>query len=126
MEYRSETRTVDGATVELATVVHGGREFTNLGAVVSEKYVAGYLQMDRDSHGEQLNTVGNLTDWQGNVIGTYRIVKIWRTPRSWVSDIMCAVHATVNGRLYKGRSAGTGMLFCGKLAKVQPRRKDGD
>lgn len=117
MEYRSETRVVDGATVELATVVHEGREFINLGAVISDSYVAGYLQSTKDSHGERMNAVGNLTDWHGNVIGTYRIVKMWRTPRSYVSDVMCAVHATVNGNLYKGRSAGCGMLFKGKLAK---------
>jgi hypothetical protein len=107
MESHSETRVVDGATVELATVVHEGREFTNLGAVVADDYVVAYLGKD-----------GKLTDWQGNVIGTYRTVSSWRTPNSWVSSTMSAVHAVVNGRTYKGRSAGVGMLFRGKIARA--------
>ena len=101
MEYRSETRVVDGATVELATVVHNGKEFTNMGAIVSDNYVIGYLQCDHDSHGHHQHGTGILTDWQGNQIGTYRIVKMWRTPRSYVSSTMLAVHATVNEKLYK-------------------------
>jgi hypothetical protein len=31
---------------------------------------------------------------------------------------MSAVHATVDGKLFKGRSAGEGMVFIGKLSKA--------
>jgi hypothetical protein len=74
---------------------------------VSDTHLSAYLGKDH-----------KLTDWHGNVIGTYRVVRIWRTPMSYISDTMSAVHATLSdGRIYKGRSAGVGMLFQGKRAK---------
>lgn len=66
-------------------------------------YITAYLAKD-----------GILTDWYGTPIGTYKIVSTWKTPRSYVSSTMNAVHATVAGKVYKGRSAGVGMFFNGR------------
>lgn len=88
------------------TVEHNGQKFTAGGAAVTDKECIAYLAK-----------ANVLTDWHGNPIGTYRIASVWKTPRSYVSDVMCAVHATVNGKLYKGRSAGIGMSFRGKLSE---------
>lgn len=57
---------------------------------------------------------GLLCDWHGNVIGTYRIVATWKTPRSYVSSTMHQIEARVNGVTYTGRGAGVGMSFTGK------------
>jgi len=65
---------------------------------------------------------GQLVDWHGNVLGTYKVVSRWRTPGWAISGHMCAVHATVDGVLYKGRAAGVQMLFRGKVAAL-PMRK---
>jgi hypothetical protein len=64
-----------------------------------------------------LGEKGKLTDWHGNEIGTYSITSTWRTPRSYVSSTMNQVVARVQGSIYKGRSAGIGMSFVGKLSK---------
>jgi hypothetical protein len=88
------------------TITHEGRSFTSGGAVVTDDRIVAYLGKDKV-----------LTDWHGNAIGTYRIVSTWKTPRSYMSDVMHAVHATVNGKLYKGRSMGEGMAFTGKVSK---------
>lgn len=92
---------------ENCTFVHKGRGFTSGGAAITEKYLVAYL-----------GKAGVLTDWHGNEIGTYRIISTWKTPRSFLSSSMSAVHARVDGRLYKGRSAGEGMIFSGRLAAV--------
>jgi hypothetical protein len=88
------------------TVTHKGRSFEAGGAVVTPNHIVAYLAKD-----------GALTDWHGKPLGTYRIVATWRTPRSYVSTTMHAVHARVDGVVYKGRSAGVGMVFCGKRSK---------
>jgi hypothetical protein len=85
------------------TFTHDGKGFTAGGAVVTDSHITAYLGKD-----------GVLTDWHGEKLGTYRIVSTWSTPRSYVSSSMHAVHATVNGVVYKGRSAGVGMSFNGK------------
>jgi len=61
---------------------------------------------------------GILTDWHGTELGTYRITRTWRTPRSYVSSTMHQVYATVDGVTYTGRSAGVGMIFKGKVIKT--------
>ena len=87
------------------TITHEGRSFTADGAVVTDARLIAYLGKD-----------GVLTDWHGNQIGTYRTVSTWKTPHSFLSSTMSAVHARVDGKTYKGRSAGEGMLFRGKLS----------
>jgi hypothetical protein len=63
---------------------------------------------------------GVLADWRGNPMGAYRIVSSWRTPKSYVSDRMYQLEATVEGIVYTGRSAGENMSFFGKRKVKQP------
>lgn len=93
--------------VEIGTIIHEGKEWSAMGSVVTDSYCVGYLGKD-----------GRLTNWNGAVIGTYRVTSMWRTPRSYVSATMNQVYATVNGRTYQGRSAGEGMVFRGKLTHI--------
>jgi hypothetical protein len=72
-------------------------------AVEQPNEIAAYLGKD-----------GQLTDWQGKPIGTYRITSTWKTPRSYVSSTYSQVEAIVNGTKYTGRSAGLNMLYRGK------------
>ena len=87
-------------------VTHEGRTYEAGGAVVTPELCVAYLAKD-----------GKVTDWHGAVLGTFRIVASWRTPRSYVSSHMHAVHVTIEGVLYKGRSAGLGMYFRGKVSR---------
>lgn len=89
--------------IEKATITHNGKKYTAGGAAVSAKAIVAYV-----------GKAGVLTNWKGKKIGTYRIVSSWRTPRSYISDRMYQLEATVKGRLYTGRSAGEGMIFKGK------------
>lgn len=88
------------------TITHEGQSFTAGGAVITDDRIIAYLGKN-----------GVLTDWHGNAIGKYQITSTWKTPHSYLSSTMNAVHAKVDGKLFKGRSAGEGMSFTGKLAK---------
>ena len=88
---------------EDCTLTHEGKSFTNGGAFLTEEYAVGYLDE---------NNV--LTNWHGEKIGTYRITSTWKTPRSYLSDVMCQVYATIRGMTFTGRSGGIGLLFKGK------------
>src|SRR5438552_4232374 len=101
-----DTRSEQHGNVEVGIIVHAGREYSALGAVVTDTHVTAYLGKN-----------GQLTNWNGETIGTYRITRTWRTPKSYVSETMSQVYATVNGRTYTGRSAGVGMIFNGRLVK---------
>jgi hypothetical protein len=85
------------------TVTLGGKEFTAGGAEVTDDHCIAYLGKDWELH-----------SWHGEVIGSYRVIRSWRTPNSYVSSRMCQVEAVVNGIVYTGRSAGQGMIFKGK------------
>ena len=82
---------------------HEGRSYESGGAIVTPDRIIAYLCKDH-----QLN------DWHGNKLGTYRITSTWKTPRSYVSDVMHQVYAKVDGVTYTGRSAGEGMIFTGR------------
>jgi hypothetical protein len=99
-----ESRTEQHGNTEICIVIHNGREYVALGAVISDTHITAYLGKD-----------GKLTNWRGDAIGTYRITSSWPTPRSYVSSTMNQVYATVDGRTYQGRSAGVGMVFNGKV-----------
>lgn len=93
------------------TVEHEGRKFTNGGAVVTPDFIIAYPGKD-----------GVLKDWHGNVLGTWRAVATWNTPRSYVSSTMSQIEARVGGLIYTGRGAGEGMVFKGRrkgLRRVQ-------
>src|ERR1700691_1873235 len=84
-------------------IEHEGRSYEASGAIVSPECIVAYLGRDNV-----------LTDWHGNSLGTYRVTSTWRTPRSYVSTTMSQVRAIVNGVTYTGRSAGQGMIYCGR------------
>jgi hypothetical protein len=71
----------------------------------------------RDRLVAYLGPDGVLETWGGQPIGRYYITATWRTPRSYVSTAMSQVYATVDGRIYTGRSAGLGMSFRGRLIR---------
>lgn len=52
-----------------------------------------------------------LIQWQGEPIGTWRVVSSWPTPahQQWISLRRYAIEATVNGVRYHGRTYGQGM-----------------
>jgi len=83
-------------------VEHEGRKFEAGGAVITDDYIVAYP----GKHGE-------LNDWHGNKIGTYRIVSSWRI-HSYLSDRMFQIESVVNGIAYTGRGMGINMLYRGK------------
>lgn len=95
------------ANNEVGVITHEGREFANAGYTRTETHLVAYLGKD-----------GKLTRWDGEVIGTYRIVATWRTPRSFVSSTMNQVEARLaDGSKWTGRSAGEGMIYQGRLKR---------
>ena len=90
------------------TFHHKGRAFTAGGAIVMPDFVVGYVGEKRD------DGTRALTSWHGETLGTIRLTSSWATPRSFVSSRMYQAYAVVDGITYTGRTAGTGMSFCGK------------
>jgi hypothetical protein len=85
------------------TIVHDGQKFTASGAIVNDIFVIAYLGKN-----------GELNNCHGTPSGTYRITSTWKTPRSYISNVMCQVEAKIDGVIYTGRSCGIGMAFKGK------------
>ncbi len=82
-----------------------------MGSLLQEMYCTAYLGKD-----------GQLTKWDGTVIGRWTVVTSWPTPNSYVSSRMYQVEAWIGSALYTGRSAGEGMLFKGKRVARQLRQ----
>lgn len=91
--------------VEQDCTFHG---HTANGAIATDDILIAYM-----------GTNGIITDWHGEAIGTYKITKTWKTPRSYVSTTMHQLQITAYGIKYTGRCAGTGMLFRGKRCAKQ-------
>lgn len=108
------TKAGNGADIELATVVHEGKEFTNLGSIVDKEngYVVGYCSSD-------MKEVGT---WDGKRLGTLRIVSKWPTPTSWQSSHRYAVEATIDGEKYSGRTCGGSMIVRLRRKKSRSNR----
>lgn len=85
------------------TFTHEGHRYTAGGAVVTPDRIVAYPAAG-----------GVLGDWHGNAIGTWRAVRTWRTPHSYVSSTMSQIEAKVDGVAYTGRGAGIGMVYRGK------------
>jgi hypothetical protein len=93
--------------VEVGVITHEGKEFSAYGFVRTSDRLTAYL-------GEN----GQLTKWDGTPVGTYRITRTWRTPRSYVSSTLSQVYATLtDGTKWTGRSAGKGMSCNMRLRK---------
>lgn len=107
MKHRSETIETPNGRIEIATVEMDGREFTALGAVVTEDSATGYINGS------------DLTDWESKRIGSVRVVSSWPMPRSWQGSRMYQIEATINGIVYTGRGFGNGMLWRGKRKRTK-------
>jgi len=94
------------------TIEFQGRSFTAGGAAVSDTHCIAYPAKG-----------GELHDWHGNVIGTYRVLSSRRAVffghRSWQGERYYFMRATVNGRQYSLRGFGVGMVAMGRALKVQ-------
>lgn len=91
------TETGGTASVEIATIIHEGREFTALGSVIDHERgrVAAYRR-----------TGGILTNWGSKEIGTYHVVSTWRRySRYGVSTKMESIKALIDGLVYYGRGS---------------------
>ena len=109
MQSQTETFTNNGATIEVGTVKHEGKEFSALGSVIDEVsgVIVGYPK------GNTLQT------WDGKAIEglTLRVTSSWRTSRSYVSSRVFAYSATYKGKRYHGRGAGDGMVLKLRVSK---------
>lgn len=116
METRVEVATAaNGATVEVATIIHNGHEFTNCGAIIdlAAGYVGAYVHEDippktgagYGPRNRQYASRGELRDWSGNRIGEWRHVSTWKVNRGWDTYTMRAIRATIDGdsREWHGR-----------------------
>ena len=99
----------DDSTVEVATITHEGREFTNIGACVYPTHAVAYLKHDAATG------LYSVTAWSGAQLGAARVVSTWRamSPNGYPYTTM-QVRATINGVRYTGRCAGVGMLWRGR------------
>ena len=99
---------------------HEGRDFENGGAVVTDDFVYAYPsakpfnQPTIKDNAERLDTWYLLTDWHGNTIGRIMFDSKWRTPNSFVSNVMFQATAVVNGVKYTGRTCGFSMIYKGR------------
>ena len=87
------------------TITYDGCTFESGGAAIFGDRAIAYLSTD----------MRRVTTWRGADIGPARVVSSWPMPRSWISSRQYQVEATINGRVYTGRTMGGGMLWCGKL-----------
>jgi hypothetical protein len=83
---------------------NGDKQFEATRAYVNPDYIVAYLGQAQwsDSWGLLHIPHGDLTDWPGNKLGTYRITSTWKT-RPY-GDKMHQVYAMVDGVTYTGRS----------------------
>lgn len=91
---------------DCAITFHGQRFEAN-GAVVAPDFAVAYMAPD----------MASVTDWHGNRLGSARVITSWPMPHSFVSSRQYQVEARINGRLYTGRTMGSGMLWRGKAKK---------
>ncbi len=105
LETHSETvKTDSGASVEVATVTFGGRDFTNMGSVVDHENGFVVCYPDKDGH---------VTTWNGVVLGTASLVRKWKqfVPFACHRVEIYAWSCVIDGRKYHGRNSGPGMLL---------------
>lgn len=116
MDYRTERTTTEQGFTETGIVIHDGKEFASGGAFVSDAYLIAYPA------GDQRAGHGTLTDWQGNVIGSWQEVShrraVWFGHSSWMGSTYYYMRATLtDGRRYALRGYGVNMIAKGKRIK---------
>ena len=102
----------DQSTFCLGSIEHEGRQFEAGGGCITPERLLAYP-----------NDKGELTLWDGQVIGTYQ----WKSSKnaiffgyhSWIGSRYYYGQATVNGRKYAIQGFGAGMLARGKAYKKQ-------
>lgn len=94
----------NGATAEVVTLIHEGREFSALGAVINhaEGYLVGYVSSD----GKSLTKSGGEIICPVQLVGEYRRYYRWS---GWVTTY--CYRARVGELRYHGRGGGPGMLL---------------
>jgi hypothetical protein len=119
MNTRSETRTINGASVEVGTVTFQGRDFSALGSVVDHAsgVVCAYVTRDVDG-------TYRLTTWEGGTIAPLLLVSSWMQRRLFggFPVRIYAWRATIDGRTYSGRNTGPGM-FVRLRARTTPQAR---
>lgn len=104
----------NGARVEVATIVHEGKSFTNLGSVVDEERgrIVAYVRSVVDPAYRSGHRY-ELTTWNGESLGPLTLVSSWEqwTPRAHMKTRFFAWRFVAkDGRVYHGRNAGPGMI----------------
>lgn len=92
------------------TITHQGKSFEAGGAVITQDYLIAYPGAN-----------GELHDWHGNKIGTWKLISsrpaMFFGHRSWMADRYCYMRARVNGVQYSLRGFGEGMIAKGRRIK---------
>jgi len=96
----------NNATVEIGTLEFEGREFSNMGAFVSDEYAVGYMSNDMRS----------VQTWSGEFLGHAKVISSWRI-NSYMSDRMFQVEVVIDDKRFTGRTLGEGMLWRGKVKR---------
>lgn len=134
MDYRTDTApTGAGELAEVGTVTHNGREFSAMGAAITDTYARVYVGALVNPYypdGRELaRGYGRLptwyraryvaTTWDGRAIGELAEVSTWRVPNGWVSGWVHAYRLTLtDGRRYAVRGSGAGMVASGRRMKT--------
>jgi len=102
----------NGATLELATIIHEGKEFTARGSIIDKAggYLVGYVSCD----GLEFHT------WSGEKICRLQHVSSWRV-QSPFTDRMHAYRAVLDGKRYYGRGCGPTMVLRMRASKGKRR-----
>lgn len=90
-------------------------------------FIIGYVGklIDEKSVGLSQNTTRHeLTDFEGNRIGTINLYKSWPIRNGWKSDRMWQAYAHIKGVEYTGRTMGRCMAFRGVKTAAQKRKEN--
>jgi hypothetical protein len=101
-----ETRSEWHGKVEIGIISHEGKEYAASGSLVTPEYAVGYMSKD----------MNEIRSWDGKHLGTARVTASWPI-RSFISDRMYQVSATIDGIRYTGRTCGAEMIWRGKVSK---------
>jgi hypothetical protein len=83
--------TTDGHRAEICTITHDGHSYTAMGAVLDPERPTCYTDGN-----------GNLTTWQGEIIGSYRVTNtFWHN----FGGKMECIEGCIAGRYYYGRKS---------------------
>ena len=93
LAFRTIKQEIPGGSAELGIMTHEGRDFSALGAVVTETHIACYPHDD-----------GTVRGWNGDRLGTYRVVSsrpaVFFGYRSWQGERV--VKRALGNRPYDG------------------------